>query len=122
MLKPTNRLKSKIEFLKLRKYGRTVQTPIFNFSYLFNKSLEGKDLPGRFGFIISNRVAKSSVIRNRTKRVLREGVRLFLKDRQLENRALNTFGVFIIKRAAVGKNYEEVNHLVNKVLSEVFKF
>ena len=122
MLKPVNRLKSKFEFLKLRKYGRTVQTPLFNFSYLFSKPLEGKNLPGRFGFIISNRVDKSSVVRNRTKRILREGARLFLKSNQLKNKDENVVGVFIVKRAAIGKSYEEVSYLVNKVLSEIFEF
>lgn len=119
MLPVANRLNSKFEFLKLKRYGRSVSTPIFNFAYLFNQSPQE---PSRFGFIISKKIDKRATVRNGTKRRLREAVRLFLKDFKREINGRGLTAVFIIRRGALDKSYEEVSHWVNQVLSKVFKF
>lgn len=119
MLSRQNRLVSKFDFLSLKRSGQTVFAPFFNFSCSAD-SQGGKRL--RFGFIISTKIDKRATVRNRTKRLFREAVRLFLKEKELNDRWQGLMGVFIIKRSAVGKNYEEISSGVNQVLSKVFKF
>lgn len=119
MLSVVNRLNSKFEFLKLKRHGRVIPTPVFNFSYLFNQPPQA---PARFGFIVSTKVDKRATVRNRTKRLIREAVRLYLKESKLEISVRGLMGVFIIRRGALAKSYEEISHWVNQVLPEVFKF
>jgi len=65
----------------------------------------------RFGFIVSKKVSKKAVRRNRVKRLLRESVRLTQK-----NIKPGFDAVFISKAGIVGKSFEEVNLVVEKLL------
>lgn len=122
MLKDENRLKSRRDFTKLRKYGQTIFTPLFNFSFI-DPSPQKRDFtePLRLGFITSTNLDKRSTVRNRNKRLVREAVRLFLKKYLLPGKYSGFLGVFIIRKHIIGKTYEEVSLEVNKVLSKVFK-
>jgi ribonuclease P protein component len=51
------------------------------FSPLFNVRItDNKDNKVRFGFVVSKKIDKKAVVRNRTKRVLRDTAKDFLKD------------------------------------------
>ncbi|MDD3006596.1 MAG: ribonuclease P protein component [Candidatus Pacebacteria bacterium] len=67
----------------------------------------------RFGFIVSNKISKSAVKRNRIKRLLRETVRL-----RWEN--INpSFDVVLIARADVSeKSFEDVDKTVDSLLKK----
>jgi ribonuclease P protein component len=69
MLKRENRLSKIIHRVGERKY----------FSPLFQvKISENKEEKARFGFIVSKKIDKRAVVRNKTKRVLREAVKIFI--------------------------------------------
>jgi len=70
MLPRKNRIVKKAEFEKIKKVGRRI--PSASFSAVFLKG-EGKD--PKFGFVVSGKVAKKAVDRNRTKRVFSQSVR-----------------------------------------------
>jgi ribonuclease P protein component len=71
MLKRENRLAKIVHRADEKKY----------FSPLFNVRIsDNKDKKVRFGFVVSKRIDKRAVVRNRTKRILREMARGFLKD------------------------------------------
>lgn len=74
MLRKENRLTKKVDFKRVLKEGKMVQGRIFSLSFL--KSSE--NFEPKFGIIVSNRVSKRSVVRNKIKRLLREALRLNL--------------------------------------------
>ena len=123
MLQQKNRLKEKFEFLKLKRFGKTIFTPLFNFSFIQPLSHGPSTAkPPSFGFVTSTHLDKRATARNQVKRKVREAVRLFLKNHSLPVDYPGLLGVFIIRKAALARNYEEIESEVNKVLSGVFKF
>ncbi len=70
MLKKYNRLAG----LKIRTKGQSLDTPLFKI-----KVFAGKNDELKFGFVVSKKIDKRAVIRNRTKRVLKNAARRYLK-------------------------------------------
>lgn len=73
MLARKNRLKSKKDFDQVFKKGKSFKE---DFLVLKIKCGESEPMESRFGFIISKKVSKKAVIRNKIKRMLGEAVRL----------------------------------------------
>ena len=63
MLKKQNRLSKVVKKNKANVYS----SPFFNI-----KIYDGEEKTARFGFVVSKKVNRSAVVRNKTKRVLRE--------------------------------------------------
>ena len=70
MLSLKNRLKKEKDFQKVFNYGRTVASDIISIRFLDNKIQEI-----RVGFIVSKKISKKAVVRNKIKRILREQTR-----------------------------------------------
>ncbi len=70
MLKKENRLK-KVAGTK----GKVIETPLFNI-----KISKSGEKVSRFGFVVSKKVSKKAVLRNKTKRVLAQSARELLKS------------------------------------------
>lgn len=70
MLPGENRLTTKRDFDRALNNGKMIQSASFGFAYL-----KVDDSPSRFGFIISNKISKLAVRRNRVRRILRQTVR-----------------------------------------------
>ena len=75
MLPKENRLKLKKDFEIVFKKGKS-----FSQDILFLKVLENDSNIKRFGFIVSRKISKKAVIRNKVKRRLREAVGTRLKE------------------------------------------
>ncbi|MDD5639820.1 MAG: ribonuclease P protein component [Candidatus Pacebacteria bacterium] len=71
MLPLKNRLKRKKDFENIFAGGKTIKT-----RYFFLKTIETSSQDSRIGFIVSKKVSKKAVERNRIKRLFREAVRL----------------------------------------------
>ena len=71
MLPEANRLKKEKDFERVFEEGKG-----YNQSFLFLKALEREDKEeSRFGFVVSTKVSKKAVVRNKLKRQMREIVR-----------------------------------------------
>ena len=106
MLKKQYRIRKQKEFENVFNKGRYVSEWFLTLKFVSN------DLGfSRFGFIISNKVSKKAVERNRAKRLLRESIRLF----QNKIKPQIDF-VFIAKKEIIGKDFAEVNDCVEKLL------
>lgn len=79
MLPKSNRLTSKHDFEHLLNEGDIIQLAHFGLVY---KQVEDTSVQPRFGFIISNKISKKAVERNRIRRILRSVVRSLINNIQ----------------------------------------
>lgn len=67
----------------------------------------------RIGFVVSTKISKNAVKRNRVKRQMREVVRLLLKEGKIKS----GFHVAIVAKAEIlGREYEEIEKSINELL------
>lgn len=106
MLKRINRLSKRKEFQEIREKGRILQSSIFGLVVL-----KKDDDEKRFGFIISKKISKRAVDRNKIKRYLAESVRQNLEEIPAGIRA-----IFLAKKSLLGKRQKEVEDEVVKII------
>jgi len=75
MLPKENRLKNKKDFEKVFKNGKGLKEGLLYVKFAGNNLAYS-----RFGFIVSTKVSKKAVVRNKIKRVLREAVKSEIKN------------------------------------------
>lgn len=76
MLGRKNRLTGSKDYDKVEKEGQVFQSENFGVAVLGR----GDEGPTRFGFVVSTKVAKDAVDRNRFKRVMSEAVRMSMTE------------------------------------------
>ena len=71
-----------------------------------------KNCPTRVGFVVSKKVHKRATKRNRLKRLMRENIRLMIKNKELTT--LNDFQslIFMAKHNMLDKNFEEIRNTI----------
>ncbi len=100
MLPAKNRLTRDQDFQRVATKGRYSYSPLLTVKYYPNR------LPvSRFGFVISTKIDKRAVVRNRTKRQVREVIRL-----RLANVRTGMDIVIIMKKASVGQEMAVLRH------------
>lgn len=121
MLPLKNRIRTRFEFGKVRKYGSS-----YNFRYFYLSALpievlkeisKGEwDIPDltKVGFLVSKKLHKKAVSRNRVKRIFRECVR-----KNFDKIKGNWWLVFTPKSSCLQANYEEICSEVTKALQEI---
>jgi len=77
MLKKSQRITTTRDLQKVYRLGKPAHTPALVIKFVQNSAV-GKNVVSRTAFIVSKRVSKKAVDRNRIKRVLREEIRLNL--------------------------------------------
>ncbi len=80
MLQQINRLQKRRDFQRAYQKGRRTFLPEFTVYVLFRRSPND---PTRFGIVVSNKITKKAVLKNKAKRLTREAVRRLLRDRQI---------------------------------------
>ena len=117
MLKKENRLKSKRAFSATYKNNNVVKTDLI--VLYAGKIKTDKNCPTRVGFVVSKKVHKRAVIRNRIKRLIRENIRLILKNKT--NCILDNYQslIFVANDGVVGKNFEEISKTILILLEKL---
>ncbi|MFA6184561.1 MAG: ribonuclease P protein component [Candidatus Shapirobacteria bacterium] len=106
MLKRENRIRLKKEFAEIKNKGRILYSPLFGFL-----TCKENDDQKKFGFIVSKKISKKAVDRNRIRRVLSEVVR-----KKLEKFENGTRVIFLTKKEILGKKYDEVEKEINRII------
>ena len=99
MLSTANRIKNAKQFDEVKSKGKVFQSPNFGVAVL---KTSDKDL-SRFGFVISTKISKMAVHRNRVRRAFREAVR-----QSLSNIKGGYDMVFLIKKGVMSKTVSEI--------------
>lgn len=108
MLPKRNRLVLKPDFEKIKNKGEKFQSNLFGLLVLPTDNDSS-----RFGFVISTKLSKRAVKRNRIKRVLREQVRLLLP------RIKPGFDVvFLGKKAILESKQEEIGSEIKRLFKK----
>ncbi|NIT03694.1 ribonuclease P protein component [Candidatus Saccharibacteria bacterium] len=109
MLSKRNRLLSDFDFRRVRKVGERFDTSYFSLFIARSK----KDIPARFGFVISLKVSKSAAKRNRVRRVLTSEV-----EKALPQIAGGVEAAFFVRIRAVGADVQELRKQVRRTFRE----
>lgn len=106
VLKRENRIRLKKEFLEIKDKGKIKYSPLFGLVFL----KKDDDLK-KVGFIVSKKISKRAVDRNKIRRTLAEIMRKNLDKLESGSRI-----VFLAKKEILGKKYDEVENEINKLL------
>lgn len=120
MLPQTNRLRHKRDFDTLFQYGNMVSG---NFVLLKVWKIDPQMYPRRkytledlrIGFVVSLKVSKKAVVRNRLKRQMREVVRLLLQKDRIKK---GYIVLFIAKKEMIEKEYEVISQDIHTTLGK----
>lgn len=109
-MKKINIIRLKKEFEEIRTRGEIHQSPIFGLVTLDIRS-EGES---RFGFVISKKISKKAVVRNKIRRLLAESVRVNLK-----NIKKGYLVLFLVKKEIIGMKFGEVETEVKRMFERM---
>jgi ribonuclease P protein component len=104
VLKRENRIKSRREFVEIKNEGKLLYSPFFGF--LVHKE---NDKQKKFGFIVSKKISKRAVDRNKIRRILSEVIR-----KNLEKFEDGIRVIFLTKKEILGKKMKEIEKEVEK--------
>ncbi len=108
MLSTKNRLRKKKDIEKVLKEGNG-----FCKDFLVLKAKKNKEGKSRFGFIVSQKVSKKAVIRNKIKRRFREVVKGMIKK---TNKNIDI--ILIALPGTEKKNFEEIKLTIEKLFKK----
>ena len=98
MASPTIRLKRRAEFLRIAARGRKAPMP----GLVLQALARDDEAPARLGFTVTKKVG-NAVVRNRTRRRLREAARLVLRDHARRGQPLTGVDLVLIGREGTRK-------------------
>jgi len=115
MLLKGNRLRRDKDLERVFKNGRFFKEDFLSFKILFNNLKNN-----RFAFIVSSKVSKKAVLRNKIRRWLRAAVLLQLKQERLNGENQKSVDVIIVVQPGREvKNFQEVKDVINKIFKKI---
>ncbi|MBQ8634708.1 ribonuclease P protein component [bacterium] len=117
MLRKENRLKNKRAY-KATYCNNNIASDNSIILYA-GKLKEDKNCPTRVGFVVSKKVHKRATKRNRIKRLIRENIRLMIKNNELGN--LDNFQslIFMAKQESLNKNFNEIRNTILILMDKI---
>jgi ribonuclease P protein component len=109
MLASKYRLKKKINFVRAEIDGKLIQSKSFGVEIYDREDNE----PSRFGFIISTKISKKAVIRNKIKRIISGFISQNCKTLKKGQDV-----VFLIKPSIVKLRREEIEKETNEIITK----
>ena len=114
MLQKENRLKKRSAFTATYKTGKTFYADGIT---MFLGKEKNNDYPTKFGFVVSKKIHKRAVKRNRIKRLMRESVRLILKNKKFSNKYISI--IFVASSKLLGKKFIDIDLSINKLVAKL---
>ena len=114
MLPKEYRLKKRSAFAATYKIGKTLHK---NGVTLFIGKEKDENLPSRVGFVVSKKVHKRAVKRNRIKRLMRESYRLQIKEGLVKNKYISL--IFVGSSKLIDKNFNDIDISMRELVSRL---
>lgn len=115
MLEKKYRLKKRTAFNATYKTGISFHK---NGITVFCGKIKKEDFPTKFGFVVSKKIHKRAVRRNRIKRLMRESVRLHIKNTpQFDTKYMSL--IFVATTRLLDKNFNEIDNAVKKIMDKI---
>lgn len=115
MLKKKYRLKKRIAFTATYKIGNSYHKDGITIFCGKNKKTEETT---KIGFVVSKKIHKRAVKRNRIKRLMRESVRLYIKNSNKIESCKYISLIFVASSKLLTKNFSDINEIINKLMKE----
>ena len=116
MLQKQYRLKRFSAFNATYKLKNTVADS--NLCIYFGKEKTTDDIPTKIAFVVSKKIHKRAVVRNRIKRLMRESFRLILKNNRQPQIHKYISIICVARHNAIGANYNTINTSLNKLIEK----
>ena len=116
MLKKKYRLKKYSAFNATYKIRNLVADN--NICIYFGKEKTNKDITTKIAFVVSKKIHKRAVVRNRIKRLMRESFRLLIKENKVENINKYLSIICVAKVSAINANYHDIDNSLTNLLSQ----
>jgi ribonuclease P protein component len=106
VLKKINRIGRRKEFLEIKNKGKIYNSPLFGMVYSFDETKEIK-----FGFVISKKISKKAVDRNKIKRRISEVLVI-----KMDKFKMGTKIIFLAKKSLLKAKIEEIEKEIDKFI------
>ena len=71
----------------------------------------------KIGFVVSKKVHKRAVKRNRIRRLMRESIRLIIKDKNFDTKYMSL--IFVGSAKLLNKNFKDVDFAIKKLVTKL---
>ena len=75
---------------------------------------KNNEYPTKFGFVVSKKIHKRAVKRNRIRRLMRESCRLIIKNEGVSNKHMSA--IFVASSRILGKDFSYVDSAIKKLV------
>ncbi len=114
MLNKNERLTNRSAFIATYNQRRIVSDE--NFVLYGGKNKIEQNYPTRVGFVVSKKIHKRAVKRNKIKRLARESYRILQKNGQIQQASNFHSLIFVAKEGALCQNYKEICSSVKNLI------
>ena len=115
MLPKQYRLKKRAAFAATYRLGKAIHK---NGITLFLGKDNKQGTETKVGFVVSKKVHKRAVKRNRIKRLMRESYRLIIKNSQNNNKYMSL--IFVASSALLNKNFKEIDNSIKSLVNRIW--
>lgn len=116
MLQRKYRLKKYSAFIATYKKNNAVSDD--NICIYFGKEKTSMDIDTKFAFVVSKKIHKRAVVRNRIKRLMRENIRLMLKENKIPFIQKYLSVICVAKQNAINCNFPDIENSLTNLLNK----
>jgi ribonuclease P protein component len=114
MLPKEYRLKKRSAYTATYKTGKAVHKDGITMFVGKNKN---NDYPTKVGFVVSKKIHKRAVKRNRIKRLMRESYRLLIKEGSVSDKYISL--IFVASSKLIDKDFKFVDEAIRKLVYKI---
>lgn len=114
MLPKDYRLKKRTAFSATYRTGKTLHKDGVT---VFIGKEKDNDLPTKIGFVVSKKIHKRAVRRNRIKRLMRESCRILIKEGKISSKYISL--VFVASSKLLDKKFDEVDVTIRNLVQKL---